>query len=262
MVAHPSLPPSIPDRPTAHGRQVLETTTASVVGDVLDVLALEPSERVLHLAGGTGALARAIGRRVRTGGRVSAVGAEALVRCPPRLPYPDASFDAVVSLHGIEALADRAGALAELRRLLVPSGRLAVAVWGPLEGNPAFSVLADSLRRRGGVRAEAAVHWLSSLSQQDDMRALLAEVGFDHLGATRRTVATAPSMEELFGWLLGTFPIGAAIRTLPTDRREGVVADLEHALAPLATHGIAFTTDVHAARVADREGRGSVLGTR
>ncbi|MGH2640798.1 MAG: class I SAM-dependent methyltransferase [Actinomycetota bacterium] len=165
-----------------------------------------------------------------------------------RLPFPDASFDGAVSLHTLETVSDRGGALSELRRVVHPGGRLAVAVWGPLDENPAFSALADSLYRFGGVRAAAAVHWLSSLSRPDDLRALLSEAGFDQVRVRRRTAAPEiPSMDALLGWFLGTFPIGAAIRSLPIDARGGITADLARSLGPSAAQGIVFTTDVHAA---------------
>jgi SAM-dependent methyltransferase len=168
-----------------------------------------------------------------------------------RLPFADSSFDVAVAHHTLEALSDRGWALSELRRVLTTGGRLAVEVWGPLDANPAFSVLADSLQRRAGARAVAAVHWLSSLSQPDDLRALLGVASFEHLTVTRqRTVVMVPSVAHLFEWLLGTFPIGAAIKTLPVEEREGVASDLAHGLGRL-THGIAFTADVHAALAAE-----------
>ena len=193
------------------------------MGALLDEVAHRPRDRVL--VAGTGASAR--------------------------LPFPEASFDGVVSLHTLETMSDRGGALSELRRVVRPGGRLAVAVWGPLDQNPAFSALADSLHRRGGVRAAAAVHWLSSLSRPDDLRALLSEAGFDQVRVRRRTaVREIPSMDALLGWFLGTFPIGAAIRSLPTDARGALTADLARALGPCAAQGIVFTTDVHAALAA------------
>ena len=190
------------------------------MGDLLDEVALLPGDRVLHLGTGTS----------------------------ERLPYPEASFDRAVSLHTLETMSDRGGALSELRRVVRPGGRLTAAVWGPLEENPAFSALADSLHRHGGVRAAAAVHWLSSLSRPDDLRALLSEAGFDQVRVRRRTaVPEIPSMDALLGWFLATFPIGAAIRSLPTVERGGISADLARVLGPRATEGIAFTTDVHTA---------------
>jgi arsenite methyltransferase len=43
------------------------------------------------------------------------------------LPFQDGAFDAALSVNVLEALPDRAGALAELRRVLRPGGRALVA---------------------------------------------------------------------------------------------------------------------------------------
>jgi SAM-dependent methyltransferase len=218
-----------------------------LVGDVLDGLTLLPRDRVLHIVDRTSVAPGGPQRRARAGADVVQVGRATLGRSGDRLPFADASFDVAVAHHTLEALSDRAWALSELRRVLTTSGRLAIEVWGPIDGNPAFSVLADSLQRRVGARAEAAVHWLASLSQPDDLRALLRVAGFEHLRVTReRTIVTVPSVAHLFGWLLGTFPIGAAIATLPSEERIGIASDLAQGFGRL-TDGIPFTTDVHSA---------------
>jgi SAM-dependent methyltransferase len=168
------------------------------------------------------------------------------------LPFADASFDAAVAIHSLEAVPDRSWALTELRRTLKGDGRLVLAVWGPLEDNPALSALGDSLRRRGGVQAEAAVQWLSSLSEPDDLRALLRLTDFDHLQVIRqRGDVELSSAGDLRGWLLDRFPIGAAIRALPPEAREEVVSDVLGAFEGWAlegsAHRIPFTRDVHTA---------------
>jgi len=178
--------------------------------------------------------------------------AAALASPGDRLPFLDASFAAAVAIHSLEATSDRAWALSELRRILAADGRLLVAVWGPLEENPALAVLGDSLRRRGGVRAEAAVRWLASLSHADDMRALLRVAGFVPVGVTRqrRTAATS-AITDPFGWLLDRYPVGAAIRGLPPAARDEVMTDLRSTLQGWALEGSAgrvpYTRDVHVA---------------
>lgn len=131
MVADHLLPPSPHDPATLHGRGVHETAIAWVA-DLLDVVDLGSGERVLDLSDGTGVVARAAARLVQPGGTASVVGAKALEGRSARLPHPDASFDAAVSLHTLEAFADRGRVLAELWRVLSPDGRLAIGVWGPI----------------------------------------------------------------------------------------------------------------------------------
>jgi SAM-dependent methyltransferase len=113
-------------------------------GEFVDLL--EDGGRVLDAATGNGTVARSLAARARARGiglRIEAVDAAAID--PPRhvgdpqgllrevnfrgetrleaLPYPDASFDGVVSQFGFE-YADETRAAAELVRCLAPGGRL------------------------------------------------------------------------------------------------------------------------------------------
>jgi demethylmenaquinone methyltransferase/2-methoxy-6-polyprenyl-1,4-benzoquinol methylase len=113
-------------------------------------------DRVLDVAGGSGDLARALARRVGTTGEVwltdisrpmLEAGRDRLLDeglCLPlaqcdaeRLPFADASFDCVTVAFGLRNMTRKDAALAEMRRVLRPGGRLLVLefskVWKPLE---------------------------------------------------------------------------------------------------------------------------------
>jgi SAM-dependent methyltransferase len=124
-------------------------TTPDIVAQrdrVRATLALEPGEQVLDVGVGPGFLAAEMAAEVRPDGRVcgidtSAAMLEVAARRNPgvhaatlelelggveRIPYADESFDAVVTTQVLEYVADIAGALAEMRRVLRPGGRLLV----------------------------------------------------------------------------------------------------------------------------------------
>lgn len=62
------------------------------------------------------------------------------------LPFPDGAFDAVVVGYGLRNVADLSAALAEMRRVLAPGGRLAVLDFGKPDNPIARALYAAYLR--------------------------------------------------------------------------------------------------------------------
>ncbi len=72
------------------------------------------------------------------------VNAEAVQIDARAISLPDASVDAVVMRMGLMLVDDPVAVLRECRRVLVPGGRLAVAVWAGARAQPL-----DDIRRDG-----------------------------------------------------------------------------------------------------------------
>jgi arsenite methyltransferase len=112
--------------------------------ETLNALALQPGESVLDIGSGPGFLAHEMGRVVGPRGRVRGIDiSESMValarsRCADhswvtiesgkadRLPFPDAHFDAAVSVQVYEYVDDISAALSEVHRVLRPGGRVAI----------------------------------------------------------------------------------------------------------------------------------------
>ena len=121
----------------------------------LAIAAIRPGERVLDVASGSGDLARAFARRVGAEGEVwiTDINRSMLARGRDRLldegralplaqcnaehlPFPADHFDCVSVAFGLRNMTHKDAALAEMRRVLRPGGRLLVLefsrVWKPL----------------------------------------------------------------------------------------------------------------------------------
>ena len=158
---------------------------------------VRPGWRVLDVAGGTGDLALAFARKLGDQGQIwltdinhamLARGRDRLcdkgfivpvAQCDAeRLPFPDEHFDCVTVAFGLRNMTHKDLALAEMRRVLRPGGRLLVLefsqVWKPLA--PAYDFYSFKLIPRLGQMVtgdEASYRYLAeSIRVHPDQRAL------------------------------------------------------------------------------------------
>ena len=140
---------------------------ASLQAALLDAAALAPGEHVLDLAAGPGLLARDATRQVLPGGwvlasdiaegmlaegqrRAAAEGLPDLLAAAcdaEHLAFGDGCFDAALIGLGLFIFPQPARALAEVRRVLRPGGRVALSVWGQRERVPLISRAQDCIAR-------------------------------------------------------------------------------------------------------------------
>ena len=161
--------------------------------DLVDAAGIRAGERALDVACGTGVVTRLVAERVGPRGKVvgldlnpamlAAARAESTAHTVEWLegsalsvPLPDQSFDAVVCQQGLQFFPDRAVALREMHRVLVPGGRLALSVWRSVDHQPAFHALETALARRIG-RERAALPPFG-FGARDALRAVAAGAGF------------------------------------------------------------------------------------
>jgi|SRR5262245_304883 len=217
---------------------------------VAEAAGLGSGQRVLDVACGTGVLAREAASRVGAGGRVTgldpnpgmiAVAAEHApqIEWQPgsaeSLPFPDDSFDAVVSQFGLMFFADRSQAIREMMRVIVPGGRLVVAVWDALENMPAYAAEVDLLERTAGRPAADALRAPFVLGSLAQLAVLFAEAGVRKGGIeTCRGTATFPTIRtmveaDLRGWL----PVMGI--NLADDHIEAILDEAERALSDYST---------------------------
>ena len=171
---------------------------------------IRPRHKVLDLAGGTGDLTRLISRRLGADGEtvlcdinasMLATGRSRLLDAgigggvryvqadAERLPFPDSSFDRVLIAFGLRNVTRKQHALAEMRRVLRPGGRLlvlefsslVVAPLKPLYDTYSFRVL-PWIGERVANDAQSYRYLAESIRMhpdQETLRAMLEAAGLE-----------------------------------------------------------------------------------
>jgi SAM-dependent methyltransferase len=121
--------------------------TTPVAAQLVKFAAINPGEKVLDVATGTGVVAITAARagakvtgldltpplleEAKRNAQIAAVDVEWKEGDAEALPYPDASFDVVTSQFGHMFAPRPELAISEMRRVLKPGGRVAFATWPP-----------------------------------------------------------------------------------------------------------------------------------
>jgi SAM-dependent methyltransferase len=238
------------------------TDTTLFIEALLDAAGVRAGARLLDVACGPGFVSEAAQARDAqpVGTDVAPAMLErARLRCPElpfvegdaqRLPFDDASFDAVTMNFGILHLSRPDAALAEAHRVLVPGGRFAFTAW--VDDGNAEAEIVD-----GAVAAHALPVELPEgpgYYEFGDRRRCadaLAAAGFDVASMRFDTVRVpwrVPTAELLFDAQLNAgVRVAAVLRAQPPDRLEAIRAAIVEGVRRYA-EGDGFTLPI-AARV-------------
>lgn len=214
----------------------------------------QPGMRVLDVASGTGEPALSLAEKVGPGGHVTATDvsetslAIAARRAQKRglanlsfrpadvhqLPFPEASFNLVTSRCGVMFFADLPRALAELRRVLNPDGRLAMLAWGPFE-QPYFAATAGTvLKMVPGAQLPGSVRAMFRFGQPGLLAAALTQAGFHQVEENFHHLPWIwpGAVEDLWEYFQEvTVPFRPLLESIPPERRPEVDAAVHQNLS-------------------------------
>jgi SAM-dependent methyltransferase len=254
---------------TAAGRwaehaEFVDERVAPVTEAMIAATRPAPGERVLELACGAGGVGLAAAQLVGGDGEVvvsdgvaemtdiaatraaerGLTNVSARVLDLDAIDEPDGAYDVVVCREGLMFARDHAHAAREIRRVLRPGGRVAIAAWGPRERNPWLATVLDAASEQFG--APVPPPGVRGPFELDDARRLeelltqagLRDVVVDEVPVPYRAATIAEWWTRTTA-LAG--PLAQVVATLPDEvRRE--LEDRAHAKAEAyeTTDGIAF----------------------
>jgi len=226
---------------------------------LLDEADLRPGESVLDVATGPGTVARLAAVRVGAKGRVvatdiaqpmldiakaksqpsaAAAAIDYLYSPAAPLAVPTGTFDAVLCQQGLQFFPDRPSALREMRRVLRPSGRTAIAVWGELERNQIYAAFHAALQAT--VRSDLAelitapFSWPSGTA----LKSAAEDAGFRNVRLLTRSLSMVleGGLEQAIQSFAAT-PVAPGVGELPQDVQQAFFAHLQQEMTRLLRDG-------------------------
>jgi ubiquinone/menaquinone biosynthesis C-methylase UbiE len=221
---------------------------------LLDQVGVEPGFRVLDIACGTGVVSRAAALRAGTTGTVAGIDLGeptlAVARAQPaeegaapieylqadatKLPVEDATFDVALCQQGLQFMPDRTTVLSEMRRALVPGGRLGAATWTKLESNP-WGPISEAFGRHIGEEA-AQLMRSPHILPGEELRMAAERAGFTGIDLREETIeCTWASHRDFARRTIASGPTAQIFAAAPETAQQAVVDEVTEKLAPYAT---------------------------
>lgn len=210
---------------------------------LLDAAGLHRGERVLDVACGTGVVTRLAAERVGPDGAVAGLDINpamlAVARAVPSsgaridwheanaesLPLAAGSFDVVLSSLGLQFVPDKASALSEMRRVLAPDGRLAIATVGPTP--EPFAILEQALARHVKPEAATFIRVVFSLHEQQELEKLPGGAGFRDVEVRSKALTlTFPRPGDFLWQYVHSTPLAAAVAQIDDVGRAALERDV------------------------------------
>ena len=231
---------------TSYERYLVPAIGRPSARPVIEAAALQEGERVLDIACGTGVAARLAAEQVAPTGTVVGIDQhpgmlEVARRTSPDvewhqgpaedLPLPDESFNAVVCSLGFQFFADKAKALEEMRRVLLPGGRAALGTPGPTP--PLMAAIDEVLTDHIGPEASVFVQAVFSVHDPDQVRSMMGAAGFDDVEVVTTSLPLrVPPPADFFWQYVHSTPLAAIATEIDDQTRTALERDVVERCQP------------------------------
>ena len=252
--------------PESYERYLVPALFTPWAKDLLEQVALQPGERVLDVACGTGIVARCAAQQAGPTGSVMGVdlnpdmlavagtlalqtGATITWRAGSAmaLPCAAASCDVVLCQQGLQFFPDRPAALREMHRVVAPGGRLGLSVSRAPHHNPYNRVLAEAVARHLSPEAGATMLAPCAFGDREALRAVIAGGGFHEVRIRLAVLLLRfPSVEEFIPGALAATPLAGAVAALDAATSAALLSEIREAFRCYRDdEGVAVPMETH-----------------
>jgi ubiquinone/menaquinone biosynthesis C-methylase UbiE len=213
---------------------------------LVDVLSLRTSERVLDVACGTGVTTRIAKQKVGASGWVDGLDINASMLATAKDLAQDVdinwiesdvcesglapeTYDVILSQHGYHYFPDQPAALREFHRLLKRGGRMGFSVW---DGHSAYTeALCAAVERHISPEIAAKQRAQRQTPSVADLQKQVTDAGFSKVEVQRQELLiNVPDPAEFVPLHLASMPIAAAFLALSQEDQAELVGDVATAL--------------------------------
>jgi len=214
-------------------------------------------KRVLDVACGTGVIARLAAECVGPTGTVTAIdlaadmidvakAMPALTEAPAiqwrvgdasSLPFADEQFDAVTCQMGLMFMEDRVAALAEMRRVLVPGGRVVVNTPGAIQ--TPFALMEQAIVEHISADLGGFVRAVFSMHDPEAVAAALRDAGLRDVDAHVSTATFQLAGPAEFLWqYINLTPMGPFVAQASEEAQAAMEQQVVKTWQPYVTNGV------------------------
>ena len=244
--------------PEAYEQYIVPAWMGEWARDLVAMTDLQAGSRALDVGCGTGVVTRVIAPLVGPAGRVTGLDVNETMLDTARrmadqqgldaiawrqgdvasMPLEDAAYDVVLCQQGLQYFPDRAAALREMARVLVPGGCLALSVWRGLERHPFFVALVEALESYLGEGSTSSLCAAFSLTDREALRSLVEASGLRRVEVRLEVkMSRYPSLAEFVPGYMAATPMAGAVAALAEADRSQMVSEVVDALQAYVDDG-------------------------
>ncbi len=242
-------------------RYFVPAIATPVSAGLLETARLEPGERVLDVACGTGVIARLAAGAVGPAGSATGIDLAPdminVARATPApagppidwrvgdaaaLPFPDDTYDTVLCQMGLMFMADWPAAVAEMRRTLVPGGRAVISTPGAIQ--PPFEILEHALVEHISADLGGFVRAVFSMHDPNTLASILRGAGLRDVTVTvKQATLRLPSPVDFLWQYINLTPMGPMVARAPEAAKNAMEADIAERWQPYVNETGTVTGD-------------------